>query len=1642
MKVMKRKNNIWTAIIVVAVALAFVMPGSTAFANIGTIGVTSNSRNTGDTKNVVESTIDNRYTDTLKPSERTAPDSTVIPDFTNEDDTNPVPPTRGTIYVDDDRPPEWYGATHVKTIQEGVNNASAGDTVYVYNGIYYERVSVNKRVKLYGQSRTQVIIDGENTGNVVSIIAPVNNVNMRTFTIRNSPSYGNGIYLESSSNNTITNCDVYNNDNQCICLVNSSNNTITSCNAYSSQNGICLESSSNNTITNCGAYDTNEYEESSGILLTSSSNDNVITNCIVYNTLNGIRLESSSNNAITNCNAYDTGDSQQDESSGGIGLYGSSNNAITNYTIHNSNNGIYLESSSNNAITNYTAYYTTYSIGLHGSSNNAITNCDAHNNAIGILLQGSSNNNFTNCDVYNNDDHGIRLVDSSNNNIIANSSVYNNGDDYNIYLAGSSNNVITDCDVHDSTFDIGLYSSSNDNVIANSDLYNAEKGIDIVGCSGNTIEDCNVYDTTDNGIDLYSSLNGNIIANSSIYNTEACGILGRSNNIITNCDLYSNVYGSIRVDDTCIITDCNVYDDIQGNGIMTGDNCIITNCNVYNNYVGITIGDNCIITNCTAYNNRRAGIYLLGSSNSIITNCTAYNNPHDGIHIVISTDITLRGNILYDNTCDLTIDGDGGILAYFIHDIDPSNTVNGKPIYYLYNMSNLTLDETRNIGYLGLIFCTNITVKNIDINGVLIVGTTYSTVSNVSSHNSAYGIYLLGGSNNIITHCNAYNNKYYGIHLEDSSDNTITHCTAYNNDYYDGIYIRSSTNTIITNCNVYDNYESGIFLYYSSHCIITNCNAYNNDTIRLEGSSYNTITNCTAASIHLTYLETGPLYYYSNYNVITNCTTAHNSSRGIDLSRASFNTITNCSIYDNNYGIYISGYYNGLASFNTITNCSVYDNTYGIYISGYGYLGVPSASFNTITNCSVYDNTYGIYTIGYYGNNPDNNVIHHNNLKNNIYNAWDVGANTWDDSYPSGGGFWSDYAGVDYYSGPGQNISGSDGIGDIPYVIPGGSNQDRYPLMNPLDDVISPVITAVEATPPLQNAPGSVNITCTVIDNWIRIDTVTVNITGPGGFTLEATMNESSYYCYNNTYTTIGMYRFYIWATDTSGNIAVSDTYTFFVTESESDEPVSAVNPLPLWKKTIPFTVSAVAYDDIAVAGVTLWYRYSSNGTGWTGWASYGTDEDWPWSWSFTGSNGYYQFYSIAVDDSGNSEAPPGVADASTGIDTVSPVTTIGLAGTTGANNWYTSSVTITLSATDTLSGVESTSYLIDTGYWTLYTVPFTMSSQGQHTVSYFSLDHAGNQDVTNSVSLKIDIAAPTTTHTLQGFLGSQGYVTNVTVTLSATDVTSGVNYTSYKLNDGDWIVYTGSFVVTAEGNYTLYCYSVDLAGNTEATKQTSFRIHYDVVPPVSTHEFDGVTWNTDWFVSAVTVMLSATDDSAGVDFTMYKLDDGAWTTYTGAFSVTEEAVHTLYYYSVDKVGNREENNSVALRIDKTPPEINLTVEKTGLSKWLLTATVSDKTSGIAKVEFYLDNEYVGEATESPYEWTVFEEGTAQAIVYDNAGNSKMSDAIPVSVNLDLNSQSATNNQVVSGSQSQSSSITGSLSQSICSTLQRLFNLR
>ena len=83
----------------------------------------------------------------------------------------------------------------------------------------------------------------------------------------------------------------------------------------------------------------------------------------------------------------------------------------------------------------------------------------------------------------------------------------------------------------------------------------------------------------------------------------------------------------------------------------------------------------------------------------------------------------------------------------------------------------------------------------------------------------------------------------------------------------------------------------------------------------------------------------------------------------------------------------------------------------------------------------------------------DDNVIYHNSFINNsvrlYYNPRAPAINIWDNGYPSGGNYWSDYVAVDEYKGPYQNVTGSDGIGDAALVLDSGDNVDRYPLIKP-----------------------------------------------------------------------------------------------------------------------------------------------------------------------------------------------------------------------------------------------------------------------------------------------------------------------------------------------------------------------------------------------------------------------------------------------------------------------------------------------------------------------------------------------------------------------------------------------------------------
>ena len=103
-------------------------------------------------------------------------------------------------------------------------------------------------------------------------------------------------------------------------------------------------------------------------------------------------------------------------------------------------------------------------------------------------------------------------------------------------------------------------------------------------------------------------------------------------------------------------------------------------------------------------------------------------------------------------------------------------------------------------------------------------------------------------------------------------------------------------------------------------------------------------------------------------------------------------------------------------------------------------------------------------------------------------------------------------------------------------------------------------------------------------------------------------------------------------------------------------------------------------------------------------------------------------------------------------IDTVAPTTTDQLAGTLGNSNWYTTAVNVTLTAIDATSGVAATYYMIDGGSRLTYTgSTFTVSAQGSHTISFWSVDAAGKVETAGTDSFKIDTIKPATTDTLSG---------------------------------------------------------------------------------------------------------------------------------------------------------------------------------------------------------------------------------------------------------------------------------------------------
>jgi parallel beta-helix repeat protein len=363
-----------------------------------------------------------------------------------------------------------------------------------------------------------------------------------------------------------------------------------------------------------------------------------------------------------------------------------------------------------------------------------------------------------------------------------------------------------------------------------------------------------------------------------------------------------------------------------------------------------------------------------------------------------------------------------------------------------------------------------ISAKN--ANGIEVRNTTaHFIVRNCTSENGGlnnFGIYLENLANGRVENCKSKNN-IYGIYLNNSLNNSINNNTSSNNQH--GIYLSFSSNNTIANNSSSNNIWYGIALYpYSSNNTLENNTSNNNSVgIYLQYLSDNNILtkNTTMKNAY------GIKLYQSDNTTFDNNTSSNNFS-GIYLDSSNSVKMRNDIIFNNQYNFGVTGsilshFVHDIDPSNLVNGKPIrylVENTNEIIDPSLeiGYLalvncdnisvenlafrnneqGVLLVSTNNswVENCVLENNSYGAYLYS-----SSNNFIFHNNFLGNGSQARDDGYNYWDNGYPSGGNYWSNYTGSDNYRGENQDIPSDDGIGDTPYHVLGGGNADRYPFM-------------------------------------------------------------------------------------------------------------------------------------------------------------------------------------------------------------------------------------------------------------------------------------------------------------------------------------------------------------------------------------------------------------------------------------------------------------------------------------------------------------------------------------------------------------------------------------------------------------------
>ena len=654
------------------------------------------------------------------------------------------------------------------------------------------------------------------------------------------------------------------------------------------------------------------------------------------------------------------------------------------------------------------AGYTLQGTGTHESkginlwmrSNVTVKNVKINAFYWGIYLYGSSKNTISGNEVENNS-YGIRLEHSSNYNSVLGNNVTNNGVGIMPYYS-STNNRIVGNNIARNTYGMDVYSSSNNSIFENNIETNGNGGIEIrVSSSNNSIYRNNV---TENGYGIFLVQS----SNNKIYH-----------NFLNNT---RQVY-DISWDYPSFPPSINIWDD----GYPSGGN-------YWSDYVGVDAdGDGIGDTPYDIDENNTDRYPLMHPWSSLPVHNMNTGVGYATIQEAINATETLNGHMIFV---------EAGTYS--------EQLVVNKTICLIGEDRSTTIIDGMQKGHViniiaNSVIMTGFTITNSSLedpcSGIYLYRVNRCNVTENNITNNKYGIYLLYSSNNRISGNTITANNGDGVWLSYYSGNTFSgnNITANN---MDGVYLYvSSNNTIIEN-NIANNVDDGVVLSYSSNYNTVSGNNITNNVVGVTlsySSNYNTVLDNM-------FTNDGLIVWDSYLNVVEgNLVNGKpivylEDVSGYTVEEAGQVILVNCdSIRPEHLNLsYTSVGVQLWQTTNTnVTNNTIANNVVGVWLS--------KSSNNTVSGNNIVANSW----VGVELSESVDNRFYHNNFIGNTQQVNSNGyANIWNDGYPSGGNYWSDYSGVDVKSGAGQDLLGSDCIGDTPYTID-ENNQDRYPLMKP-----------------------------------------------------------------------------------------------------------------------------------------------------------------------------------------------------------------------------------------------------------------------------------------------------------------------------------------------------------------------------------------------------------------------------------------------------------------------------------------------------------------------------------------------------------------------------------------------------------------